>query len=402
MEPRKFTWWQYAATLSLSLFSAFLGVTTSEVSAEEQSVVLIQGISEGEKSGSCASGILKEGKILTNAHVIDAVCPDQTCNGIKIARALSVGKPADQLLPCDEWSIGPLSRSADLGVLECKNHPIPTTQPIPLNSERATSVYLLSYPGCGTLQRSDGEITSQSGLLIKTTARGDYGSSGGGIFSTDGSLVAIVDQAASINNLLFSKITIRGTFQMRGIRSVHAKDLFTHASSLDSEVATLLQYYRDSIRVEKGIDRLFVAFDFLSRVEGLKRDAAANHSSGALALLSSSEYLRATLDHKDALFSPLSIATIIESKGLSWAPWVHFSPKGIDAFVSQFPEVSQKNIKELLEAAVQDPFPGVEISMIIYCIEALLIALVCGLVLGWLFFRIRYRRSLSRAVSKVE
>lgn len=374
MESRKIACWQY------NLISFFILLIPTLSFGENQPILMIKGA-----SGSCSSGIATKGVVLTNAHVIDAVCPELKCDGLKVSRAPSIGKPATEPVNCNAWKVKHLSRALDLGVLECTSTQILGSIDLPLHTERASSVNIVSYPGCKELQKTSGEVTSESGLLIKTSAKGDYGSSGGGIYDADGKLIGIVDQATSARDLLLSKLTFQSKFKLRGIKINHANSLFQTPQNIKIEVDVLMQYFRESIRVEKGIDRLFASFDFLSRVEGLKRDVASLNYPDSASLLATSEYLRAALDSPSGVFSPLVIATILESKGFSWGPWRGLSPNSIPSFSSQFPEETQYTIKEILEVEASDPYSGVEMALIQYVAMLLVIILTAGFAIGWIF-----------------
>lgn len=381
MESRKFACWQNTLLISFIIFC------TEPSISENQPILLIKS-----ESGSCSSGIASKGMLITNAHVVDAVCPESRCDGVRVYRAPEIGKNASEEIPCGSWNIKHLSRALDLGILECKTALIPGSIELPSRVGRASSVSIISYPGCGVLQKTSGEVTSDSGLLLKTSANGDYGSSGGGIFDSDGSLVGIVDQATSARDLLLSKITFQSKFKLRGVKISHVAELLKNTDNLNNQINALKQYYRESIRVEKGVDRLFASFDFLTRVEGLKRDISKLNHPEAASLLATSDYLRASLDSPSKTFSTLVVASILESKGFSWAPWRALSTKSIPSFAAQFPQDSQNEIKEILEVEAADPYSGVELSLIQYVVMLLLVFFLIGIAFGWILAKIHRRK----------
>jgi hypothetical protein len=158
---------------------------------------------------------------------------------------------------------------------------------------------------------------------FSTTARGSFGSSGSPIFSADGSLVGIADEAGSVSGALLASAVGR-QFVVRGVQLPLLHPLLTAPAEEQhqGELSLLLRYYIEEVSRAKGFARARLGSGFITMSDELGTALAQHGASPSLLrpLLAAHTHLRRYSDfgserpNETALL--VAVARSIEEHGL--------------------------------------------------------------------------------------
>ncbi len=270
--------------LSIVFFACFQACDADKAQAEEtlpeqlrKSIVRLQA------AGSCATGvILKDGKILTNSHVVANFCPAGLCATLSVRRAAAFGE-----LPQDTLLNGPMKVDRNLPVFDLAViSPSDTALPpgyfdllsVSQNNPTigaGTTMQILGFPDCGEFTLSRGTVESFDSLFVEGSAEVTKGSSGSPVLDENFSLLGIVTQSNS-----FARIALSDVLPLRTTAKAVRSNAFAPALLLPRPTAFLhqekflAQYYREDIRSLQGFARLSKSFAFLQMVDALPDTAA--------------------------------------------------------------------------------------------------------------------------------
>ena len=236
-------------------------------SSLKQSVVLLSG----EKG--CATGFLVQEKILTNAHVTEALCPYGACDPITVMKMDSVETESWEYLENQEAVIVQEVPTLDVALLKITNI---TRKSISLTNfspgEIGGLAYILRFPGCGDLTLTEGKILNKTPTGFRTSAEAQKGSSGSPVFNENFEIIGVAMQSSSliggITSLAFN-IPHSTDFVDIG----YAQKVLW---SKDSEIALiemkiLNSIYRNVVVSLHGLDRMRASFDFIMAADVVLR-----------------------------------------------------------------------------------------------------------------------------------
>jgi hypothetical protein len=250
---------------------SFFGFVVAKTSAQEP--VEPVGVVRLRSSlhPNCGSGvIIDQYNLITAAHVAKSLCNGNSCNQIALGIADADSTVSDHQIV--NLKIKLLFKGYDLAILHSDeplflNIALPTNNPTELTTD--TEVTAASYPMCGNYTLSKGKIITSNSFNIDSSATGYYGSSGGGLFLNDGTLVGIISQSRTMFGAI--KGFISSSFDLRSRRIwwdiINAPDPKT---SLIKYSEILLTHYTDNIAPLTGTRRLFESMEFEEHLKGIE------------------------------------------------------------------------------------------------------------------------------------
>jgi len=209
----------------------------------------------------CGTGFIDgNGYIVTNAHLVRSLCPADDCSGLSIGSAPALGAAVTPRPLTASPRVVAVLPAFDLGFIDAALPP--STVQISGIGQTGDGVATLGFPGCNSLEYSNGTIRSADALHLVTTLLGGHGSSGSPIINGAGEVVGIVDEAASFIDSLGN-----GPFPLRGSR-------LDGIGQFDPSQALPLQLERLSTFRRQLSDRSIAArirgtFDLVVAIEGL-------------------------------------------------------------------------------------------------------------------------------------
>lgn len=379
----------------ISITSGTGHAQTNLETAFARSVLLL--IAEG---GACATGFLAaDGKIVTNFHVANGICPYGRCRNLRIQRTNRLGNAPVEELRFDTAAITRISPAMDIAIIEISpsfrlsQAAELVAAPMP---EAGTQVSVIGFPACGVLQQSSGRVLGVDPVHMTTSARGAYGSSGSPVFSGDGRLVGITIQAVSLGdaaaNFLFKR-----PFELRAVRADVLQDLMQKSDidSLRNEISVLNRYYRETVMPLSGWKRMMPSYQFIAAVQGIRLRVLTTQSLSQIApqFLWFDEYFDVLPriprgSEKDRpLFTDIEkllTALNIELDGPQRSLFRPVKPEELKEtlMAAGRSETHTDEILQMVNAAHAIRFQGVQIQLVIYCMAAALVLCVTAAVWG--------------------
>ena len=376
----------------------------------------------------CATAFrVADGRIVTNSHVLSALCPQRACDNIRLFQASGVGTKATRAVTVSNWSIDFESRALDFVIL----HPQgldPSGQGSASLSWQSVAepvlgqaVVALGFPHCAELEMTQGTVQQVFSTHFLSSNQTAHGSSGSPLLTADGRWLGILDESASLPAALGS-LAFGTRFPSRSVRSSLIADIrnLTAREALQFEARALLNLYREQVVPAQGLKRALKSLAFLGTSEEFKKDAALRHPGEGFTwpLLLMGGYLDyltrlpAGDGSEQAVLAALhavSLAHNVELNGLQDAFFHPFSGDFLDSpaavparTISDLPEV-----REILHQAQLNQYWGVQrfgLRLALRGAAALIIAIVAwAFSISWVFFRTTgglWRRSaVSAAVA---
>lgn len=244
----------------------------------QNSVFLIKG--DSPKS-ACGTGLLLEQKyLISNAHLVENLCPQNDCSNLSAWISAGFELPANSKVAVEKFTLRLKLRALDLAVIEISPE-LPSGSYFRFNRRAWQDMKLdmpaemYGFPGCRQLIQSRGLLQQVQALHLFSTLEGRHGSSGSPISLADGSLLGIADEADSFLAALFSKL-FRTNFALRGIQASHLAYLLEHIGEnkklLLYESELLLAHYQTRISPLSGLLRLLKGVEFQFYVRELLAD----------------------------------------------------------------------------------------------------------------------------------
>ena len=356
--------------------------------------------------GACATAsLIGEGKLLTNYHVAEGVCPYGDCKGLRVQRSNRFGMQPVEELKLQKAVMTRASVALDLAIIEISPAPKGIT-PLALGATQelaaGAALTAVGFPACARLQQSSGAVTGLDQIHITTSLQGLYGSSGSPVFDQSGAVAAVVVQASSLGDA--ASAYLRGKpFPLRAVRASHVSDILLkpEGDAFRSEVRLLNTYYASEVLPKAGLDRLMPSMQFLTAAEGLR--ARLMKTSAAPAAAPLFMWFDAYLDGLPQLpkapdkddIERLLTAVNIEMNGPNQGLLSRVAPGELREALksSGHTDAQIAALLAMVEAALRADFPGIQIEFVKYgaCAALALAALAAlwGLSLGVVFCRSR-------------
>lgn len=376
-----------------------------------KSAVMIRGT-----NGYCGSGvILHDGRILTNAHITQSICPYGKCAGVKIFRAAQIGGQPDEQIDNGSVRLEREVASLDFAILS-------TAEPSALASDLGKdavrvktdeAVYAVGFPHCGALTASEGKVYQVDTLSIRTSTRGTYGSSGSLLLNSSNQLVGILREAASLQQGLLSSAL--GThFELSAVPydPVLQHRALPDAESILYEAKQLNKHYKEELIHRHGLRRLLDGLEYCARTEAIARRAQALRLPGeAIAgfLQIDSELNALTRSTPPAEgnelaqeIEKLTVGYNLESNGLYSE---EFQPLNTTTLISEIeasgrPSKLAAELRDLIEGFKAEPYSGVTLTLLVITIIIAAIAFVAT-IFWTLCGTFVYRRTTGGRVRKI-
>jgi Trypsin-like peptidase domain len=281
-----------------------------DIQSYRSSILLLRSASED----ICGTGtLLENGDILTADHLIRDLCPTGQCDNLTIERDLAVTQGKAEVerelttgirysikvsLPSFDivllrpnnssggdatlkgaFKLGPTDQIAESlfgeAVIKNENNVV---SPIP-NAEQkiGQKITAMSYLGCESLEISEGQIEENDPVSYRTSAIGDYGSSGGALIDKDGQLIGIITEASSPMQLFKARV-LGSSFPVKASAILPTIILNgTEEGSLVSEAKVIIDFYNHKIKELKN-DSLRKWYDqeLFSLVSGFRERVLAS------------------------------------------------------------------------------------------------------------------------------
>lgn len=183
------------------LISALLSNTHAEVPQDIRERKLAQTVKiSGANPNQCGSGaIIAPGRLLTVTHVTDRICP----MGEIACQDLTIFDSDEQELATVVPLRGDAVRSLDIAELKGPSIVAMTQEESTLGTPTvAGEVIIAGFPNCKTAEIRPGKITRVTSLFFEIDTEGSFGLSGGAVYGFSGEFLGLVDQAATLGELL--------------------------------------------------------------------------------------------------------------------------------------------------------------------------------------------------------
>lgn len=393
----KISIWLNLIFLVLSAFNAVAGAyaQTEPDAMYARSILLL--LSE---TGACATGfIISDGKIVTNYHVANVVCPFGKCKGLRIQKSSRLGSPPVEELRYEKANLTKSAAALDIAMIEV-TPALRFAQPVPPKTTAlpapGTTLNAVGYPACKVLQRSTGQLTGSDPMHALTSVPGAFGSSGSPVFTEDGSLAGVVAQAGSLSDAL-SYYLLRKSFPLRIIRADVVSDMLSKndADLFKSEVSILNAYYKEAVMPLQSYHRMMPSYQFLAAAEGLRSQVLLSTSLASYApqFLWFDDYIDAlpqipkSGDRDSSAFFALEkllTGVNIELNGPEQSLFRLVKPDELQAALSAAgrPEAHVKEIVGMVQDAQDRKFRGVQVQLILYCVLLTFILMVLAALWG--------------------
>lgn len=368
-------------------------------------------------SGDCATAFfLDAARLVTNAHVASQLCRGTDCSGTEVYS------------PATKLELGRLTLSKNLGAFDIAvitaEFPLANVSPArfrsPILNEEVSS---LGHPRCGPQQSSAGKILNIDSLHLLSSTKSMHGSSGSPVIAADGSVVGIIDEAASVYDGVKSLLA-GSSFNSRGIRA----DIFTKLNFLEglalleSSADELFSYYIADVVPQNNLRRLRASMQFIAMLDGFRETLVQNSetSSHVLRTLSAlKSYPLAALNFPakstpssfDSKVELLVVAANIELKGAKRDVLRRVNDNDVLQLTANNGRspVQQQALLELFRQAVASGYQGLEVSIAGFI--SIVVVMGIGLFILWAFvfgyylnafrgpFILRFAKSLAVAIT---
>jgi hypothetical protein len=231
----------------------------------------------------CGTGFIgRDGRIVTNKHLADSLCPTGPCTDLRIRRSAGLDRPADIPVIAAAPRVRAAVPALDVAVIDpgtpptaAPPHRIAAADAISLGgpSKNGDEVTTLGFPRCGPLRLSRGRVLTTDQIRLATDLRGAPGQSGAPILNRAGAATGIVDEATDIGAALTALAT-GGTIELRGRRLDTLDSILTAADQRIPQLHLLLDLVRSHRSAPRGA-RLRVALDFVIAAEDIVEAARA-------------------------------------------------------------------------------------------------------------------------------
>ncbi|MCO6431611.1 MAG: trypsin-like peptidase domain-containing protein [Deltaproteobacteria bacterium] len=352
-------------------------------------------------NGRCGSGfITTSGKVVTNAHVVESLCPGDSCGAIILRRAGAIGASAEQIVASGALKVERIHRALDIAVISSEQ-PIEGAFDFTRAEPAESEIYVLGFPGCKQLALSKGRVTAADPLRVFTTALGSYGSSGSVMFNHNKQVVGIVHQSGSMLGGVLAMIA--GTqFECKGVPAASLAPLLAQPDNeaWDGSAQILLKVLLETAPLLPVWERLRLDFDLMSAMQGLAEDAASvdlpPEDILPLSLTDSDIEILARLNRPNlltgrrALSEQLLLAYLLEMRGLHNK---QLRPLNLNGLQQRLRELTvsphYERLNEQLTAFQRSGYPGTYISGLAAFIPIaaviLLLAMAWSASLGYVF-----------------
>ncbi|MDC0358071.1 serine protease [Oligoflexia bacterium] len=388
----------------LSCCGSAVSATPLDASKLVNSVFLLSS----KTNDTCATGFLMaDGELVTNSHVMHALCPLRNCEDVIIRKASRIGDMIPQLVPVQALSIKKDFPGLDAAVLEVKfEHEVVGAFKKGGSATPGQPLFSLGYPRCKALTLSSGSLETVSNLRLFTSVQGAHGSSGSPIFDQDYNLIGIADEAESVTSALTSML-FATDFRLRGVRADILFELtaLDPIASINRHAALLSAHYNDSVRPTKQLTRLLAGEDFLHLVEGLRKrlimfDRFAIYGKslswlGEYIALLPTLPVSLTTDPLILATEKIAVAYSLEKFGLKQKSFTALDSAQLVSAINamQRPLEHKQALIELVNYAASDGYMGSEYYTLLLCAmgvgTALVLTLLWGWSLGYVFSRAR-------------
>ncbi len=348
----------------------------------------------GQDGESCASAIaVSAHAMLTNSHVVEALCPFGRCSDIQILRSTAVGQAPVSVAGPVSATVARVFGSIDIAELHFTHNLEFHSTAQRKSPRRNEQIMVVGYPGCKSLQVSHGMVVETGSQHFELSALGNFGSSGSAVIDAEGGLVGVVDQSRLPLPAIASRLS-GANFELRAVRF----DLIERLRSLGERESALLEAlelftrYRKDVVMRLGSDRIMEGIRFLAAGSDFARAQAQNGQFGR-ELLAPFLFLDASLSElrlnpgakEQEDLNLLVIAMALESRGLSGSRFEPIdSQKIVEVFSNSFREPYQRSqLADLVEAFQRSGYRGLYVNAALYAAAAALI--FCVLSGAWLF-----------------
>jgi hypothetical protein len=347
-------------------------------------------------SGTCGSGVLLSGgQILTTAHTAEQICAEYVCKNLQITHSsgeeVSLTKTPAKL----KTSV----RSLDIALIELPEKiylgdGITVTEPPVIETQE--DIVVAGFPRCGQFEVTTGTITQRKTLHWSTSAQGSPGSSGSGVFTTNGRFVGLIDEAATFSGMLSYELFGR-SFALKLVpgKTIAALLSGDFEDSLTQEAIALKEFYVDEVVDKKGWNRLFASDQFLGLVDKLRlrlaREQISSNSSLSKALLLSTGFpghdLLVLLKLADTVPEPimtLVIYAMLEANGLTASPLHQLKRATVESLIkrSSISGEMVADISSTLSRFTTSRYQGFNLMTITTCLTASILLLALGALWG--------------------
>lgn len=352
---------------------------------------------KSEENGTCGTGFVSDGGlVVTNAHVVRALCPTGKCKDVQLLQASGIGnRPlvpvataqlhVEQTLPALDVAFLRADTGIDTSGIKVREEP-------PREGETAIT---LGYPKCGALTESRGNITDVESLRFASTTRGAHGSSGSPVFDENFQLIGIVAESASISGGLLSLVTDYRfeTVSMRADKALSLRGLSSSAS-IAKQAELLLEYYRQHVRNLRGTQRMRAGVAFTAAFEGLQDQVLfAGEPTDAFYRFAFAgqhlDYLTQTLPPENSeasrSISTLVLAYNVEVNGAYQQPLVAVKMDQLFEAIraNKVPSAVVDDWREIISYAAESDFPGMELYGLFLAGLTSVVAVLVLSVLAW-------------------
>ncbi|RMG40222.1 MAG: serine protease [Candidatus Dadabacteria bacterium] len=404
--------------LVISIIFTWPQIAAAELPVSEEllnSVFMLSSVD----SNTCATAFtIEDGTLVTNSHVLDALCKAPPCRSLVLRRGVALGGMAGPEIAHNGIKIIADIRSLDFALVKIDtdediNGVFRLTEP-----KRSDQIASLGFEKCKKLTLSRGKVLSSDSLYLYTSTRGKHGVSGSPVFRSDYSLAGVVDEASSINGALLS--TFFGKrFYNRAVRAEQILNITKTplAERLLYQAETLWDYYQSGVSSTTGSARFFKSMGFMDSYRALREELLTTKlTSDALALLNVSStapdflpriHISAQPNRLTSAVERISLAASLEYNG----PYKHLYRKiDLNKFKAELLKTPRSEqqvelLAETVRAVLKSGYMGIERTLISWLLKWLpavaFFLVIWGASLGYVFAVIKgsiLKRLIASAV----